>query len=785
MPVSAAFVAACLLAAPVAPACAQVSPARNGSPIQAPVQAQEQAPGPIEYLAARYGFSGLHVSRFNSGLNGLVAADLDGDGKGDLAVVNNAKAKIELLLQRRGDEPAAEDAEEDKVNALPDETWFRRESFPTEEKVASLAVADVDGDGRADLLFAGDSGRLTVAFRDELGAYPRVERLRLEEAGAGPGLVRCGDLDGDGRRDVVVLGKLSTWIYLQSADGELGEALGLPNASADVDDLRIVDLDGDGRADLLYVVSDSEWPLRWRLGVGGAAFGPLITSRFTPIRSVAVTDVDGDGRSEIAVVRRRSGRLTLLRHGDVSDDAAGPFELSALRMVPFSPLKDATRRQSVVADVDADGRPDLLAAEPTAARVVLHRAGAGFVASTFPSFLGASHPRVVDLDGDGRPEVVVASPDENAVGIAAIGDDGRVEFPRAVALPGGGELLALDAVPAPDAAIWLVLADGKGRSRTHRLVALDASGDVLHRHPLPELKTDPSSLMMVDLDRSGTRDALVFVPTELPRILLMQSGAEPRELAVADVPGLGLLNGIEQRALFHGDVDGDGRPELLVPGTNFVRAFHLDGNGLPEVVAQVNLPDPGSQAAAVGAADLDGDGAPEVLVVERSSDMLQVHARAGSAWTLAARVDLGDLRPRGMSLADLDSDGRTDILLEGTSAFGFVLNGARDAGLSAALDFESPVVNAYLDQLAVGDVNGDGLTDVVMTDTTGHKLAIAAVTRHFIQHALRFPVFEGRLFESERGGREPREVLVADVTGDQRDDIALLVHDRVIIYPQE
>jgi hypothetical protein len=59
------------------------------------------------------------------------------------------------------------------------------------------------------------------------------------------------------------------------------------------------------------------------------------------------------------------------------------------------------------------------------------------------------------------------------------------------------------------------------------------------------------------------------------------------------------------------------------------------------------------------------------------------------------------------------------------------------------------------------------------------------VTRHFIQHALRFPVFEGRLFESERGGREPREVLVADVTGDQRDDIALLVHDRVIIYPQE
>jgi hypothetical protein len=50
--------------------------------------------------------------------------------------------------------------------------------------------------------------------------------------------------------------------------------------------------------------------------------------------------------------------------------------------------------------------------------------------------------------------------------------------------------------------------------------------------------------------------------------------------------------------------------------------------------------------------------------------------------------------------------------------------------------------------------------------------------------ATRFQVFEGKRF-SERPDQygEPREVLVGDVTGDGIDDVALIVHDRLIIYP--
>jgi hypothetical protein len=76
----------------------------------------------------------------------LVAADVDSDGDIDLAVINNPKARIDFLLQRGKGESIGDDAATRlsgrSVNELLDEVHFRRGSFPTEQKVSSLAFAD-------------------------------------------------------------------------------------------------------------------------------------------------------------------------------------------------------------------------------------------------------------------------------------------------------------------------------------------------------------------------------------------------------------------------------------------------------------------------------------------------------------------------------------------------------------------------------------------------------------------------------------------------------------------
>src|SRR6185436_4732698 len=203
-----------------------------------------------------YGFSGLINSRLNDGVFLLQAADVDSDGDVDLVVINNAKARVDFLLQRKPGEPIGDDAATRtsgrSVNEQVDEVNFRRDSFPTEQKVSSLALADLNGDGRNDLAFTGDSGKLTVVYRGAAGGFGDKVRFDLDEPSNVPQSVRCGDLDGDGRVDVLVLGKKKTFVFTQGKDGRLAAGQELLNAITSPDGFALVDLDGDRRLDLLY-----------------------------------------------------------------------------------------------------------------------------------------------------------------------------------------------------------------------------------------------------------------------------------------------------------------------------------------------------------------------------------------------------------------------------------------------------------------------------------------------------------------------------------------------------
>ncbi|HZQ45821.1 MAG TPA: VCBS repeat-containing protein, partial [Verrucomicrobiae bacterium] len=101
--------------------------------------------------------------------------------------------------------------------------------------------------------------------------------------------------------------------------------------------------------------------------------------------------------------------------------------------------------------------------------------------------------------------------------------------------------------------------------------------------------------------------------------------------------------------------------------------------------------------------------------------------------------------------------------------------------------YETSIKDGYLHDVVSGDLDNDGRKDLVFLETGKNYLDLVTFdAKRKLEPANRWQVFEERTFRSRRSDLpEPREALVADVTGDGKNDLIILVHDRILVYPQE
>ena len=788
------------------------------------ISAPDPAPPAAAPAKAHFGFRSLEIFKASFQATGLTVCDLNGDGLSDLVYADNSEGTLKLLYQRRPGEAIEKKTtagfrtelsqkKSAALNEIESDPRFRDEKFYTEAHINSLAVGDFNGDEKIDFAYYVDPPELQVIYQADAWGADR-KRFPVRDGRPTPYALEVGDLNGDSRDDLVLLANGSTYIFYQGENG-LQQPQRLHNQGGDSWDIDLADVNADGQRDLVYIYPNEEASVVVRLQ-GSGGFGPQIPSSLKKISAwnlgkLALSATE-EPQSTLVVIQDGSQRVKAFRWKEAdSRGGVGSPTLLSLRA-----QGDAKARRSMFADVNRDGRTDLLTSYPDTAQVevVFQGEKGGLVRSVlYPTLSGVSGLTAADVDGDGHAEVVVCSSTEKSLGVMHW-REGRLQFPQTTPL--GGEALLVTAGklksstsddPAADQVIAVVRVDGKQRLKiVSETKASDSAAAGLAEAVDFELAGDGGTcadVRILDANGDGLLDLLVFIAYESP-YLYLQGESEETDGAVtfSDISrgegfGLGQLTNVEPLALTiaPASLTGDASDSLVVTTPSFVRVLRLEDGKRLTVADQISV-GVGDKIRAATLLQLDDDPEPEAVLLNSASSSAEFYDRsAEGTYERSETVKVPSFDITRMEGRDLNGDGQSELLLVSGTTLAILRVEATEEkfeevwsySLDAKLDLGQPR------DTALGDLNSDGRPDLVLATAPRYQLLFMTAPQGAADEALEaglslelgFPIFEQKSYMAKRGNYGPRLMTSADLDHDGLEDLLLLIHDRILLYLQD
>ncbi len=622
---------------------------------------------------------------FTTGTNpaSVSISDFNGDGKTDMVIANYGSNSVSVLFNTTT-----------SGSATP--TFSAKTDFTTGTGPYSVATGDFNGDGKKDIAAANyDATSVSVFFNTTTtgSATPTFSAKTDFTTGTNPSTVAIRDLNGDGKNDLAVAnyGSNSVSILFNTTTTNAST----PTFSAKTDfatesgpyAVTLGDINNDGRPDMAATnYTTNKVSVYFNITTPGSStpsFGAVSNYTVgTAPSSVTICDLNGDGKADMAIGNETTNNVSIF------------MNTMTLGVTPasFSAKTDLTSsgNSSVkFADFNGDGKPDFVSIIPGArnAGVRLNTTTPGastptFSARTdFPSGLVPNVVSIGDFNGDGKPDFGVSNANSlNYISVFLNSTTPGASTPTYSSGNLSGSNFATGTNP-----ISCTSADINGDGKPD-LISQNSTGgsiSVLLNSTPPgnttpvfaasvNFTTTPTTTLFLfagDLNGDGKPDIAVTNGTSNTVSVLLNTtttgSATPTFSAKTD-----FATGSNARNVAIADLNGDGNPDLAVTNNSDNSVSVLlnttsPGASTPTFSARTDFTT-GTAPYPVSIGDLNGDGKPDLVVGNNTatsiSVLLNTTTTGASTPTFAAKSDFTvGTSPREIIISDINGDGKPDL----------------------------------------------------------------------------------------------------------------------------
>lgn len=643
----------------------------------------------------------------------LNCADIDNDGKLDLAMVVSERNMLIIY----------------KNNSIGGQISFTRETkeYATTSSPLSLGITDFDGDGKLDLIINSNEKSISIFKNTSIGGYislaDRVDQqLSTDIVGLG-----IADLDGDGKSDIIggasAETKFKTLRNLISASPFISSFS--PSVGIEGTEITITGYNFSGVTQVRFGDTDAESftlrsPTEIMAKVAKGSSGELSVTTLSGTRSkpgftygiapriTSFSPQNGPSGTEVSITGLNFDPVpgnNIVFFGDVP---AKVINATALELVVEAPKGSKQTHISVTSNnLTAYSAMPYINTYPGAPASFDKNAYAEL--QKFPQ--SAGYASMVDVDGDGILDLIT---DQSA----------SFNIFRNAGVKGSVSFDPVKAYKHNYGTVKIAVADFDGDGKQDFLLNnysnynVSNSLSVFRNISTPgqvslatiiDLKVVGTFFIVSDIDLDGRPDIVIVGNTP---VTILRNISRPGEIRFEkpyylSIPTYG-------SAITAADFDNDGKIDLaVIAGTpssvNQMRNTSLPGSISFTRVAELSI---SSSTYDLKAADLDGDGKIDLVTRDRSPNQLQIFKNTGGMLATSPTLSLpATNRAYDFNIADLDGDGKMDILSEGVSVFKNSSNGSTISFQAEATYENTEVGTAHIG----GDLDGDDRPDILLT----------------------------------------------------------------------